>query len=422
MDRSDKETSLICTREHMLAAFRLLASDGAALIVLGRADSEAGVQLLARGVVPIAGSVAGGPTQLLLRVCAGQAGQAELRNGPNACGQLAFSIDRGRPDDWEGMVRLPGCGQQSLDRLTLVGQGVQNLFPRDARKVDCSALSARQLERFSRTLGAMGDVTAWTQWGQVRHAMVGCGRTGTLLGHTLCRMGVLRYAILIDPDSVEESDLPDAEAISVEDVGRPKAEVLAGRLSRELEDAGLSGSITGLVGAAPAALDAALSGVLWLSCVDNDAARMAVGTWSCLYHRVLLDVATGVHVGPNGRSVGADVRLLLPGGACMACLGGVAEDRNPAPADPRWMLPRPPWWKLRGGSLRSLNMVATGLGVQMLIDFMSGRLRQSAWAHVAIAEHGQPSVVWRVASASPDRCVLCSRAGSGDAGALRLSN
>ena len=74
---------------------------------------------------------------------------------------------------------------------------------------------------------------------------------------------------------------------------------------------------------------------LIISCVDHDGARLVAAFVATAYHRLHLDVATGVHVTPgdaagltNGagrRNMGADVRLVVPGAGCLLCYGGLRD-------------------------------------------------------------------------------------------------
>ena len=50
-----------------------------------------------------------------------------------------------------------------------------------------------------------------------------------------------------------------------------------------------------------------------ISCVDHDEARLATGIIAALYAKPLLDIGTGVFGSGEGRQMGADIRLILPG-------------------------------------------------------------------------------------------------------------
>jgi hypothetical protein len=163
-----------------------------------------------------------------------------------------------------------------------------------------------------------------------------------------------------------------------------------------------------------------------VSCVDDDAARLVIGTLACCYAKPLLDVGTGIfdedsnqpsaisdqRPAIRNRQMGADIRLILPGDGCLLCWGGVAD---PQEALERWRTkqPRRPWREERAGSLRSLNAVAAHFGIRLLEDLVAGRLTRSVWLRFEVDEHGLPSLQSLAVRLHP-ACSLCSLLGQGD--------
>ena len=155
-------------------------------------------------------------------------------------------------------------------------------------------------------------------------ALIGCGRTGSLVAVSLARLGVDRL-VLIDPDIVEPHNLGEMEAVSDADVGCLKAEAVARHLHAlhpQTSSSALVASITD-----PATLAAARSCAVLVCCADNDAARLATAVLATLYHKVLLDISTGVFHAASAaqRRMGADVRLILPGDGCLLCRGSLVD-------------------------------------------------------------------------------------------------
>ncbi len=68
---------------------------------------------------------------------------------------------------------------------------------------------------------------------------------------------------------------------------------------------------------------AAVETPILFQCVDNDAARLASAVIASSYHRVLIDIASGIHVDKEQRRMGADIRFIIPGNHCLLCCGGV---------------------------------------------------------------------------------------------------
>jgi hypothetical protein len=106
-----------------------------------------------------------------------------------------------------------------------------------------------------------------------------------------------------------------------------------------------------------------------------------------------LDIGSGVLRDGAGRRVGADVRLCLPGEACIACLGGLRDPDGAgrAVAAPPAALrrgPLRPWDEQRAGSLVTVNQIAVNLGVQLWLDLLAGRLGRSTWYHLRWGDDG----------------------------------
>ena len=114
-------------------------------------------------------------------------------------------------------------------------------------------------------------------------AVIGCGGTGSALAETLCRMltGTAARLTLVDPDEVEPHNLLRQNFLH-QDLGRPKAQALAERLSQQYQrPIGYSlNDVRHLIrDGEPSPWD------LTICCVDNALARAAVhqsahlGSW-----------------------------------------------------------------------------------------------------------------------------------------------
>src|SRR5206468_615781 len=75
------------------------------------------------------------------------------------------------------------------------------------------------------------------------------------------------------------------------------------------------------------------------------------------------------------------------------------------------------WHRERAGSLRSLNQIAAGLGVQMLQDLVAERIQSSLWAHIECDDTGRFRISYPASGPEGNAsCPLCAKAGEGDAG------
>jgi hypothetical protein len=287
--------------------------------------------------------------------------------------------------------------------------------------------------RWSRTIGALGGEDVWQRLIRLPIAVIGCGRTGSIVAFMLAALGI-RHLTLIDPDVIEPHNLAEMDVVGDADVGRPKVEAAADHLRDRL--AASCGSILPVNApiAVPEAISAAIGCDVLFACPDNDAARLAVAIIGTLYHRVVVDVGTGIHFPTDpvltirnphsairNRWMGADVRLIVPGDGCLLCRGslthyGRALDDLINHRDPN--LPARVWNEERAGSLRSLNQLAAALAVRLLEDLVAERIQGSIWARVDVNEAGRVAVDYPLGEPPPAsrECPLCAKAGLGDEG------
>ena len=289
--------------------------------------------------------------------------------------------------------------------------------------------------RWSRTIGSLGGRTVWEQLTRLRFAIVGCGRSGSLAATSLVRMGV-QHLILVDPDDVEIHNLGESALLTGADVGSKKAFALAGHLLSEARVCGASSphAPSPLIRCVPwevsdpKAVAALREADVVISCTDNDQARLITALVSILEHKVLMDVATGIHFDPTRspggevrtlpRRMGADVRLIVPGSACLLCMGGVADYDGAVErlihGPPRGEV-EPTWEEERAGSLSSLNQIAVHFGLQLLQDLVAGRVQESRWSQLDFENDGRMTIHQSLASQewAWEDCPMCQEIGRG---------
>lgn len=304
--------------------------------------------------------------------------------------------------------RFSSAGPVGFDEVRVVGAGLPLLGPGTPDEVP-----AEDRQRWSRTIGALGE-TAWRRLRQLVIAVVGCGRSGSLIVSSLARLGV-RKLILCDADRLELHNLGEMVGVEPAALGLPKVTALAQAMHLGQPEVAVEAcpwSVTDV-----RSLAALKCADVVLSAVDNPAARLAVVGLAATYLKPLVDVGTGIERDAE-RSMGADVRLVLPG-HCLLCLGGVAGAvRGRAELLGRSAPLRLDWRRERAGSLLSLNGVAVHLGLRLLEELLRGRLTGSTWLHLGYDAAGLP---WLERRQPPSvSCSLCELAGTGDAGLLRL--
>lgn len=309
---------------------------------------------------------------------------------------------------------------QSVERCELSGAAMLQLPLKDQKSTatteHLSMLSDPQ-GRYSRMAGAMGaEVLQRLQ--QSLFAIVGAGRTGSLLAHSLTRMGA--NVLIIDPDIVELHNL-DGDLLLPVHEGLHKADAL----QRSLQPFARVGStVQGRV------LDIVTSQtagrlLLWadvvISAVDNDAARMAVAAWCSALLKPHLDIGVAI---ANDHRIGADIRLTLPAQGCLACVGGFAQKKRLpelvaeriSMANQSVFATHSDFRQQRSGSLRSINQIATNYGLRLIEQLYNGSTINNR--HLRFEEHNALFSL-RELNALPDKvCHVCGTLSGKGADAL----
>lgn len=315
----------------------------------------------------------------------------QLGRLPGVVGTLGIGSGPLRGAVW-GTVQA-GRHHLPLDVLQLVGAGMFRLLlthPQaacqgtpsvpDMPDTDASLTSTAL---WSRTIGALGGASAWQRLVGLRVAVIGVGRTGSLVATTLARLGC-RHLSLIDPDRIELHNLGEMDSVRWADVGRYKVDTIV-----EMLHTYASGAYTTLP--VPVTADSARAACthadVLICCVDNNAARLATAMIATRYHKVLLDVGTGITfhapaahaLTHDDHTMGADVRLVLPGDGCLLCWGNLTNFDHAVDEllHPRPLEAQPAWHTQRAGSLRTLNQLAAALALQLLQDLVVERVQTS---------------------------------------------
>ena len=309
-------------------------------------------------------------------------------------------------------LRLPGAGMQTLALPSSWGgdssAATAALSPAllqagdESHSVDIDPISHGRYSRQAAALGA--DVLARLQSSRI--AVVGTGRIGSAVAHSLARMGA--NLLLLEPDLMEEHNL-DGDLPPLHE-GRPKVQAMA-RYLRGLMRPGAVADARMLPIASPAAGALLADADVVLCCVDNDGARFWANAWALALLKPFADVATGVHA----HGAEADIRCLPPGTGCLACVGGFAQrgqllqqlsqpQPQGTPADFRLQ---------RRGSLRSWGQFSAHLGLRLLEQLYTGqldralhrRLSETAEGGLQVRDHspGAP----RLEPPGAGNCPLC---------------
>lgn len=369
------------------------------------AVSDDSMLLIVRPVHTLAGVEDAAAAKAWLDRCAAAYRLATELSNPSV---LLLQLATGRPEH-DGMLAYEFSSRhntmQRLElKLTLPGADMRSGIPVSTRR-ETSHTSSKPLvpqgahRRYSRLAGALGeDNLAKIQ--ASTFAVVGVGRTGSTVAHSIVRLGA--SLALIDADHVElhncDGDVsPMHEGLSkveamrrfVRESVRPGARIDPRRLSiRDL-----------------AAASAIEQSDFLISAVDNPIARRAASIWALALLKPHLDI--GVSIRESGAE--ADLRLIPPGMGCIECLGGAAAAQVDLP-------PRPPVLGVPGdfrrerlGSLRSFNVAAGHLGLRMIEQLYSGRLRNAVFRRISEGEHGDLATRDLVFGHGAAGCTVCAK-------------
>lgn len=173
-------------------------------------------------------------------------------------------------------------------------------------------------ETFDRQIRLFGP-TGQQVLGALSVGVVGAGGTGSAVAEQLARLGVGALT-LVDDDVVTEPTPTRGYGMTVADLGRPKAQVLAEHLSA----IGLAGEITAVTAAVQdaVALRRLAAADIVFSCVDGHGARLILNRWAYAYLTPVVDIAILVSAASEKAIVtGVDGRVtwLGPGTSCLLC-------------------------------------------------------------------------------------------------------
>ena len=242
----------------------------------------------------------------------------------------------------------------------------------------------------------------------LRVAIVGLGGIGSLVAQQLVHLGV-RGFVLIDPDTLEATNLNRVAGAVSADLGRPKVEIAAGYIRSVAPDASVQcvhGDVT-RVGVARELLNADLI----LGCTDSHGSRAVLQQVAYQYLIPCIDMGVTIAVaGGKVTHIYGRVQLLAPGHTCLTCSGllnpnEVRHDMMTPferQADPYIVGKREP-----APAVMSLNGTVASLAVTMLLSVVCGV--PVGGRHLLY--NARASVLRTVRAQADPNCYICSRLG-----------
>ncbi|MEM0135552.1 MAG: ThiF family adenylyltransferase [Thermoplasmatales archaeon] len=206
-------------------------------------------------------------------------------------------------------------------------------------------------------------------------SIVGLGGTGSSVAIQLARMGV-RKLLLIDKDTIEDTNLTRVYGSTIADIGRPKVEVIKKHIrsfSRDTKVKTLRRDVT-----KEDVTDELIQSDIIFGCTDNLSSRAIMNDVAIQYYIPLIDIGCRIHKLPDGRidQMLAKIQVVTPDTACLWCtetLDGVAIMQETLTDNERKKLELEGYGENtdKQPSIISLTSMAASLGVHKFLQMLT---------------------------------------------------
>jgi len=261
---------------------------------------------------------------------------------------------------------------------------------------------------FDRQVRAFG-VAGQRALEELNIAVVGLGGTGSIVTQQLAHLGV-RSFILVDADTLEESNLNRVACAAPHDVGSPKVEVAARAIERLRPSAHVT-KVFGDIMRTSVAKRLCDADVIF-GCTDSHGSRAVIQQLAYQYLIPCIDMGTTIVVSAGSVShIYGRVQLLAPGHACFTC-GGLL-DSNEVRRDMMSAFERQADPYIQGAhdpapAVMSLNGTVSSLAVTMFLSVAAGV--PSKGRHLLL--NAMAPAIRTVRPVPHPSCFICSRKGS----------
>jgi len=298
-----------------------------------------------------------------------------------------------------GGERCRALGTGVYGRIVVLGterlvHGLRDSNPDISEKYD------RQL----RVFGASGQALLQ----DLTIGIVGLGGTGSVIAQQLSHLGVRKY-ILIDPDTVETTNLNRLVGTTQGDIGIAKVEIATRLISQVLPEATISSHCESII-YERSALRLRDADFIF-GCTDSHGSRAVLQQISYQYLIPCIDVGSTITAAKGEiKGVHGRVQMLSPGLACFTCsslLNSEEVRRDMLSPEERRVDPYIPGQNEPAPAVISLNSTVSSLAVTM---FMSVCMELPGQARYLNYNALAPSL--RSVRPEPDsRCFVCSSKG-----------
>lgn len=212
-----------------------------------------------------------------------------------------------------------------IDRLLTFGRTlrleladpVPDDAPGDGSDADRHHSGTEADDLFSRNIAAFGGAVQ-NVLGKLRIGVIGAGGTGSGVAEQLVRLGV-RDLLLVDPETLEASNVTRVYGSTAADVGATKVDTLAEHL-RSIAPGLSIVTMLGSINTESIARAAAGRDVLF-GCTDDNSGRMVLARVAYYARVPVIDVGIQLSTNHVGQLAGINGRVttMRPGGACLIC-------------------------------------------------------------------------------------------------------
>ncbi|MBT9503147.1 MAG: ThiF family adenylyltransferase [Burkholderiaceae bacterium] len=209
-----------------------------------------------------------------------------------------------------GHLDSEGRDPQRIDRIWAVGD-------RFSLILNAADQSGESLEMFDRNIRAFGSAVQNTL-SNITVGIVGCGGTGSAVAEQLVRLGVRKF-VLIDPDTLSQSNITRVIGSVASDVGRRKVDVMADHLEAVAPDSQCERVASMLT--VNHAASRLLGCDVVFGCSDDNAGRLILSRLPTYLLTPVIDC--GVLLSSDGTNqltgIHGRVTTVAPGQACLLC-------------------------------------------------------------------------------------------------------
>lgn len=236
-----------------------------------------------------------------------------IRTGSDYYGSLIVSSSTDG-FNFTGKIEAADSTARPLDRLWCVGDRWK------LKKAFDASVNTKE-PMFDRNIRAFGPAIQDTMSG-LKIAIVGCGGTGSAVAEQLVRLGA-KNLLLIDPDTLSDSNVTRVYGSTPVDIGRPKVEVVRDHL-KEIAPSLNCQTVQGMITTRSVALKL-ISSDLIFGCTDDNAGRIVLSRLTTYFLIPVIDCGVLLANGADGQltDINGRITTMVPGQACMICRGRV---------------------------------------------------------------------------------------------------